>query len=249
MKETRQVNESGVRMFHIMQDVGLANDTEICQYLALDYLKAILKTDEYYVKRKRFFVDKREKTVPFRIRFELTPYGQLLTPEQIRRMDERNKTIQYFEKESSSLLTSCWTERTTENALMWDRDGERHKVCIKTTVGDFVAAFGNTKFEIWCGKVIYEPINPVLMSEDIIWYKEPYFSDEREVRFYFSTEFGKIVSDKENNEGVPFEVNKKLLIHEIVLSPYINKNAAEELEQSISKTYGIKTTISKIEVR
>ena len=59
-------NESEARLFHIMQDVGLGNDTEICQYMALDYLKAILKTDNYFVKRKKFFIDKREKTIPLR---------------------------------------------------------------------------------------------------------------------------------------------------------------------------------------
>ena len=245
----RMKNESEVRMFHIMQDVGLGNDTEICQYMALDYLKAILKTDKYFVKRKKLFIDKREKTIPLRLQFELTPYDRRLSPEQIKRMDERNKAIQHFETKSSSLLTSCWTERITENALLWDRDGERHKACIKTNVGDFVAAFGNTKFEIWCGKMIYEPIHPILISEDIIWYKEPYFSDEREIRFYFSTDFSKIVSDEENNDGVFLEVKKELLIHEIILSPYINKNAAEELKQSITEKYGIKTSISKIEIR
>ena len=97
--------------------------------------------------------------------------------------------------------------------------------------------------------MIYEPIHPILLSEDIIWYKEPYFSDEREIRFYFSTDFSKIVSDEENNEGVFLEVKKELLIHEIILSPYINKNAAEELKQSITETYGIKTTTSKIEIK
>lgn len=242
-------NESKVGMFQLMQDVGLGNDTEICQYLALDYLMAILKTDKYFVKRKKFFIDKREKTIPLRLQFELTPFGRKLSPEQIKRMDEKNKVIQHFETKLSSLLTSCWTERVTENALMWDRDGERHKACIKTKVGDFVSAFRNTKFKIWCGKMLYEPINPMLISEDLIWYKEPFFSDEREIRFYFSTDFSRIVSDEGNNDGILIEVEKELLIHEIILSPYINKNAAEELKQSITETYGIKTTTSKIEVK
>lgn len=240
-------------MFHLMQDVGIGNDTEICQYMSFDYVKSILETDEYYIKRKAFFVDKREKTIPFRLQFELTPAGIKLTPEQMNRMDERNRVVEYYEKESSLLLTSCWTERITENALMWDRGPEKKKACIKTKIGNFVEAFGDIKLAIWCGKILYEPIKPLLMSTDIIWYKEPCFSDEREIRFYFSADFSKIVPDVPNNtneeEGVFLPVKKDLLIQEIVLSPYIEKKEAKDIKNTIIKTHGIKTTISKIEVK
>ncbi len=247
MSEFGQNNDDELRMFHLMQDVGLGNDTEMCQYMDLDYLMAILKTDKYYVKRKELFTDQREKSIPYRLMFEPRPINDKLSPEHIKKIDNSIKTAHYF-SESSSLLTSCWTERITENALMWDRGGERHRACILSRVGDFVSAFENTNLHIWCGRIIYEPLKPLLLSEDIIWYKEPYFSDEREIRFYFSSEFSKIVSDKGNNSGLLIPVNKELLIHEIVLSPYINKSAAEKLKQSITETFGIKTTLSKIEV-
>lgn len=249
MDDSIQKNDSLDKMFHLMLDVGIGNNTEICQYMAFDYLKSILETDKYYVKRKKFFVDKREITIPFRLQFELTPAGRKLTPEQINRINECNRVVKYYEKESSLILTSCWTERITENALMWDRGEERKKVCIKTRIGNFVEAFGDIKFSIWCGKILYEPIKPVLMSSDILWYKEPYFSDEREIRFYFSADFSKIVPDVPcDEEGVFLPVKKDMLIQEIILSPYIKTKEAEDIKNSIIKTYGINTTLSKIKV-
>ena len=231
-----------------MQDVGLGRDTDICQYMDLDYLKALLAKGEYYVKRKKLFVDKRERTVPLKLQFEFTPAGSKLTTVQIKRMDNRTKTIQKYRDEMSHLLTSCWTERITENALMWDRNAERHKACIKTKIGDFVNAFGDMRYIIWCGKMLYEPLNQTLLTDDMVWYKEPYFSDEKEIRFYFSTEFAKITPDENKDNGISLPVNLNTLIHEIILSPYIKKAAAEELKKTITEEYGIKTSLSKIEI-
>ena len=252
MDANRQNNENGFRVFRLMRDVGLGNDTEICQYMDLKYLKSLLDTGNYFVKRKKLFVDRRERTIPFRLQFELTPAGSKLTPEQMIRMDERNRVVNYIEKESSLMLTSCWTERITENALMWDRGKERKKVCIKTKIGNFVEAFEDLKFTIWCGKIFYDSINPFLISTDIIWYKEPFFSDEREIRFYFSADFSKIMPDiscNDNKEGVFLPIKKDLLIQEIVLSPYIKKKEAEDIKNTITRTHGIKTTLSKIKLK
>lgn len=246
-----QQEDNKLIIFRIMQDVGLGRDTEICQYMNLDYLLALLKTEKYFINRKKFFLDKQEKKIPFKLRFSeiITPYGKQLTPEQEKRSQERNEYIDCYEKESSLLLTSCWTERTSENALMWDRMGERHQACIKTTVGNFVEAFETTKYTIWCGKMLYEPINQVLMSNDIIWYKEPYFSDEREIRFYFSEKFEKIQPDEASKNHVLLPVNINTLINEIVLSPYIERSAAKVLQDNIKNTYGIITSLSKIEIQ
>ena len=242
--------ENNTIIFRMMQDVGLGNDTEICQYLRLDYLQALLKTGKYYVRKKKYFTDKQEGSIPPKLIFsEFTIPGGKLTHEQESRSQERNKSINHYEQESSLLLTSCWTERTSENALMWDRMGESHQACIKTTVGNFVSAFIELKYHIWCGKMLYGPIYKAIMSDDIIWYKEPYFSDEREVRFYFSTGLQNIQPDSTPNDHQFFPVNTQTLINEIVLSPYIERNAAEVLKDTIKNTYEIPTSLSKIEIR
>lgn len=248
--ETRDENRTTI--FRLMQDVGLGCDTEICQYMKLDYLLNLLKSKKYYVNTKKCFIDKSEKKIPRKMQFmEFTRAGEQLTPSQKKKCQERSASISRYEKEYSCLLTSCWTERISENALMWDRMGGNYQACIKTTIGNFVKAFPNLEYNIWCGKMLYGPIFPVLMPEDIIWYKEQYFSDEREIRFYFSKELDQIQpdgDDKEDHKLMP--VNIKTLIGEIILSPYIKKEVAEQIKEYISKTYGIKrTSLSKIEIK
>lgn len=245
-------DEGGNIILHrIMQDVGLGTDTEICQYMRMDHLKKLLTNKEYFVNRKEKFIDKREQSIPFKLHFtEISPVGSNLSPEQKKRCNERTKTIQYFNNESLLLLTSCWTERITENALMWDRNSEIRKACIKSRIGNFFRAFGNINYTIWCGKMLYEPIYPVLMSEDIIWYKEPYFSDEREIRFYFSKEFSRIVPDKVPGDSEKFPVDIETLIHEIVFSPYAEEKDKDEIKGIISSQgYKIKTTSSNIKIK
>ena len=246
----KQTEDDTTIIFRIMQDVGIGSDTKICQYLRLDYLLTLLSTKKYYVRKKKYFTDKQEGSIPPKLIFtEFTIPGGKLTHEQESRSQERNKSINHYEQESSLLLTSCWTERTSENALMWDRMWDSHQACIKTTVGNFVSAFEGLNYYIWCGKMLYEPIYKAIMSDDIIWYKEPYFSDEREVRFYFSKDIQNIQPDDTPNEYNLFPVNINTLINEIVLSPYIERNAAEVLKYTIKKTYGITTSLSKIEIR
>lgn len=230
-----------------MQDVGLGTDTEICQYMYLEHLEKLLETGYYYVRRKGKFSDKREKELPRRLHFtEFTiPVGKP-SSEQQDRSKRKNESIHKFEKVSSLLITSCWTERITENVLMWERGKNKPKACIKSRIGDFVKAFGNMGFTIWCGKMLYEPIYPVLMSDDIIWYKEPYFSDEREIRFYFSKKLDSVVPDDGTNDHVRLLVNIQTLIHEITLSPNATIQEKENV-QRLTKPYNITVKSSKIE--
>lgn len=235
-----------------MQDVGLGTDTEICQYMYLEHLEELLEKGCYYVRRKGEFSDKREKELPRRLHFtEFTIPGGKLSAEQQERSKRKSESIHKFEKVSSSLLTSCWTERITENVLMWERGNgvTMPKACIKSRIGDFVEAFGNTEFTVWCGKMLYEPIYPVLMLEDIIWYKQPYFSDEREIRFYFSKKYDRVVPDNGIDDHVHFPVDIETLIYEIVLSPYMKPEEIEKIRRIVSSKYQkITVTISKVEI-
>lgn len=242
------MEKNGNTLYKIMQDAGISGNTEICQYMDIDYLRALLSKEMYYVKRKKFFIDNREKSIPFKTCCVLNQYGKKFIPEQNARQESINQSAHKYEEISSMLLTSCWTERVTENALMWDRNGERHKACIKSTVDGFVAAFGQMEYTIWCGKMLYEYIHTSIISDDIIWYKEPYFSDEREVRFYFSKDFNNVIPDDMTNDHVLLSVNTKCLIKEIVLSPYIKREAAEEIRKSFQEKYKIVTKLSEIRI-
>lgn len=235
-------------VYKIMQDVGISCNTEICQYLDLDYLQDLLAKEKYYVKRKSYFVDKRERNIPFKSYCILSQANKQLSSNQQAEEDTLIESASHYEKESSLLLTSCWTERITENALMWDRGGERHKACIKSTIANFVASFGQTDYTIWCGKMLYEYLQPSLVADDVIWYKEPYFSNEQEIRFYFSKDFNKVTPDDGTGDHVLLSVNTKQLINEIRLSPYIEKNAANEMKKLFQEKYGIVTNLSKVEI-
>lgn len=232
-----------------MQDVGIGLDTPICQYMDLNYLMTLLTNKKYYITKKKFFVDKLGKRIPLRLRFLPIPCGQVgKTRDQERSQAERTAAICHYEQNAANLLTSCWTERITENALMWDRGGEKHKVCIKSTIGNFISAISTSDYVIWCGKIIYEPIYPVLQSEDIIWYKEPYFSDEREIRFYFSTDYNNVTAGNAGVYNIQLQVQPETLIQEIILSPYIDKKTSTEIKKCIQERYHISTSSSAIEV-
>lgn len=236
-------------LFRLMQDVGLGTDTEICQYMYLGHLISLLEKKKYYVKRKKEFPDMREKEIPHRFLFtEFTIPNGKLSAEQVDRSKRKSESIHNFEKVSSALLTSCWTERITENILMWERgkDEDKPRVCIKSCIGDFVKAFEAMDFTIWCGKMLYEPFYPVLMSDDIIWYKEPYFSDEREIRFYFSKDFDRVAPDDGIDNHIDLPVDIQTLIHEIILSPDATKQDKENVLRLI-EPYNITVTSSKIE--
>ena len=188
----------GTRYFHIMEGVGINSETTICQYLDLEYLMKILNEDAYYVKRKKFFDDDREKDYPNYLHFVPVPidpeYRINHAADIAKQQEELNESNKQYKKQSY-VLTSCWTVRTMENILMWDR-GNKTRACIHSTIGDFVGSFErDLKFKIWCGRMFYEPFSKVVKFENKIWVKEPYFADEDEVRFYFSVSDDKVEPD------------------------------------------------------
>ena len=237
-------------VYLLMQDVGLGNDTPICQYMELEHLKTLLNSSNYFVNRKCRFSDMREKSFPFKLQFAITPAKcDRPTIPQPDRQIEITEAAKRF-RDSANLLTSCWTERITENVLWWERYKE-DAACIISNIWCFTSSFKNIgNYTIWCGKMLYEPIQPVLLSDDIIWYKEPYFSDEREVRFYFSKSFAKVsAGDNVESDHEDFEVDLGTLIQGIVLSPKVEKETMQEIEDMVNRLgLNVHVKPSKIEL-
>lgn len=248
--------EDETRYFHIMEGVGINSETMICQYLDLEYLMKILNEESYYVKRKKFFVDDREKDFPELLRFGLEPmdpeYRKDHAAAIAKRQVEWAKSVSQYKKQSY-LLTSCWTVRTMENILMWDR-GDKSRACIVSTIGDFVGSFEkDINYEIWCGRMFYEPFSKVIKFENKIWVKEPYYADENEIRFYFSSSFEKVEPDITKDgecpeKGVSLKVTPKQMMREIVLSPYLDKECAESLRKAITDKYQINARPSLLDL-
>ena len=224
---------------------GLDGNMTIRQYLKLDYLIQLLETRSYYVKRKRLFEDKREVSLPLKSLFHMQPVG--IDTNANRAVNNTDETLRKFRryKESGNYLTSCWTERVGESALMWKNFVDNQGVCIKTTINNFVASFKNDVFEICCGRMSYNGYYAGQDFEEALFSKDRAFAEEREIRFYFTQE-----NEKESmpDEGVSMPVDPKVLIDEIILSPYIKPIEVERLKRDLSEKYDIQVLPSKIEL-
>ena len=223
------------------------NNTPISQYMRLDYLFRLLETQNYFVNRKRFFLDNREKDYPENLKYAIEYYpgdGLKTLPSKLQKTLSHN--IRLY-KDKNALLTSCWTLNQEEDVLMWER-GTDIKACIKSTIGDFISSFENLNLYIWCGDIEYKSFDQIKSWEEKLWYKQPYFQAEEEFRFYFSKSLETLeLDDCDPCKPYSFDVNPKEMIKEIVLDPNIDKVAATAYKEMIQQKYGIITKLSRID--
>ena len=93
--------------------------------------------------------------------------------------------------------------------------------------------------------MFYEGIKYHNDNLERLFIKDKAFEGEEEIRFYF------IPSVKVNTskmEGLSIAVDPEVMIDEIILSPYIDKIAANELKEFIAREYKVKVNQSKIEL-
>ena len=224
------------------------NNTPICQYMRLDYLFKLLETQKYYVNRKRFFLDKREKDYPEKLKYAIEYFpGDGLKNQPLELQKTLSDNIRLY-KEKAALLTACWTLNQEENVLMWER-GTAIKACIKSTIGQFIASFDNNlNLYIWCGDIEYKSFDQIKSWEEKLWYKQPCFQAEKEFRFYFSKSLATLeLDDYDLCKPYLFDINPKEMITEIVLDPNIDKVAATTYKEMIHQKYGIITKLSQVD--
>lgn len=222
---------------------GIDANTEIRQYMDLDYLLRLLETRSYYVKQKQEFPDKHESRLPLKAMFSLQsvePGSYKGKPTDITESLER---IRKF-TESGCMLTACWTERRGESALMWKNFTTKMGGCIKSTINRFVASFANDDYDICCGRMSYTGVYAGQDFIESLLTKDKAFEEEKELRFYFTPKNSTTTC---NSTSIP--VIPDVMIDEIVLSPYIESRAREILRQIISEKYNLKVTSSKIELK
>lgn len=235
-------NEKGLRHFIIMD--GVDENLTIYQYMDLDYLLHLLKKQEYYVKPKKYFSDKHECRLPIKSLFRIAPVGE--NDNDIKDQTPNDYLIKSRQfHESGNLLTACWTEHNGENVLMWKNFTSKLGVCIKSTIANFIASFKKDDFVICCGRMFYEGIKYHNDNIERLFIKDKAFKGEEEIRFYF------IPSDKIDTskmKGLSIDVDPKVMINEIILSPYIDKIAANELKAYLKGEYDVKVKQSQIEL-
>lgn len=222
---------------------GVDANTEIQQYMDLDYIFRLLETRSYYVKHKQEFPDKHESRLPLKAMFSLQSVVSGSYKGKATDIAESLERIRKF-TESGRLLTACWTERKGESALMWKNFTTKMGGCIKSTISHFVASFANDDYDICCGRMSYTGIYVGQGFVESLFTKDKAFEDEKEIRFYFTPKKGLLTS-----KGLSVPILPDVMIDEIILSPYIELKARDVLKQIISGKYDIKVTSSKIELK
>lgn len=207
----------------------------ICQYMRLDYLIQLLETKNYYVSRRREYIDANESYQNIKLSVSIAPAHKENYPQQ----DIIERIIPYFD--IIHCPTSCWTKNTEESYLMWKSYATEIGARIQSTVYNFVASLelnldegGDNK--VVCGSMNYN--KNLLSSNELmqLFGKDIVYSDENEFRFYFH------LSDDIDKKSTQFRlipVNTTVMIDEIILSPFICKEAADKLALMIKCCYGI----------
>lgn len=224
---------------------GWKGNIPIYQYMDLDYLISLLESKQYFVNRKCHFEDKGESVLPPKSLFGLNSIGVQLNKDEITKMTQELSEKLNRYRESASWLTSCWTKDNTESLLMWKNYTTKIGVRIKSKIENVIASINTDKYKIVCGHISYDGYNSKPF-EECLFSKERYYKDEYEVRFYF------IPKDESINSlsGEFIAVTPETMIDEVILSPYINKNAAKIISQLLREEYSLQAVkLSKIELR
>lgn len=221
-------------------------DRVICQYMRFDYLIRLLETHMYFVKRRREFDDTNESYENVKLAFPIAPAKKYDSQEQV--LTER--TIPYFD--IIHCPASCWTKNENESFLMWKSYATEIGVRIKTTVHNLIASLEidlerNGMNKVVCGSMNYKK-NLIPSSDELgqLFNKDMAYSAENEFRFYFHISND---PDKKSTKYRLIPVNISVMIDEILLSPFICKEAADKLARMIKCSYGINVKQSNIKLK
>lgn len=222
------------------------NDKSICQYMRLDYLIQFLETGNYFVKRRKNFQDANEAYENKKLAFGYSAVGEqnsLLSPVQERLIPYMNIV---------NCPTSCWSMNSYESFLMWKSYSTEMGACIKTTIHNFISSIkidlsiNNRDNKVLCGSMSYlNKIMPSTIEEDQLFNKDIVYAEEKEFRFYFILKSDK---DKDTN-GIHIPVDANVMIDEVLLSPFICKDAADKLARMLKCAYNIEVKQSNIKIK
>ena len=222
-------------------------DTPICQYMRLDYFISLLKTSKYSVRPRCGFSDAYEQTLPLGRLFRLREPGKPVNPIELREDLNRTSELMRTNRENGRLLASCWCMQPPENILMWNCYAQKIGVCVKSTIGRFSSAFNLINYEIVCGKMNYDGYSHY--TTDLCFTKDPGYACEEEYRFYFIPTEQSLQNGKTATKPIKIEVDLTKLIDRVVLSPYIDPCASNEICGMIKDRYGISVSRSQLNER
>ena len=211
-------------------------DKVICQYMRLDYLLQLLETHKLYAKRRRENDDANEGYYKKYLEFGFSVANNGVVPQT----ENLKRKLSY--RDIVDCPISCWTKTERESYLMWKSYAGDTGVRIKSSIHNLIASLqldlekdGNDK--VYCGSMNYCPnLLPSNDEEKQFFSKDDVYTEEDELRFYF------ILSDDSNRKGTTHRlvpIDPKVIIDEILLSPFLCKEAANKLARMIKCSYGI----------
>ena len=200
---------------------------EIVRYTSVENLRLILNGHLHLTIRKDF-VDKREagkfKNKGFIFRIEPVENKNKICWNHL---DEK---IAY----SRNLPTSCWSQDTKEDVLMWK--AYNASIRIKTSIKKVLDAI-NTDYVnmVFCNKIEYKSEQPLYNVTDAMFCKNKAYHNENEFRFYFD-------GVKDNY----CTINAQGLIDNVMVSPFISREAKLLLEYVRNEFPNLNITESSI---
>lgn len=211
-------------------------DRVIYHYMRLDYLIQLLETRKFHVSRRRVFDDANESYENIKLAFPIAPASENGKLKQ----EVSPRTIPFFD--IIHCPTSCWTKNNDESFFMWKLYATEVGACIKSTVHNLIASLEldlepGGENEVICGSMSYKKdLIPSSDEEGQLFNKDIAYEAENEFRFYFHLSND---TDKKNTNYRLIPVNTTVMIDEILLSPFICKNAADKLARMIKCSYDI----------
>lgn len=234
--------------FNIEKEVPL--ETPIYRYTSLSNLLSILGKDgssgTFYVSQRTRFSDRREQgeSCDKRLRFHFSIANEPTNKHTLYKWNYNYAQIM----ETCKLYASCWTLREKEDYLMWNAyAGPALSVRIESTIQKFVESIDiqESSYMIYGSKMYYGKEKPMQNVLDALFYKTEFYENEEEFRFYVLTS-----NQKEYDTAfVRLNVNPKILIEKIILSPFIDDEVNKILIELLSQKYDFlkgKITTSKI---
>lgn len=224
-----------------MENADISNDTIIYHYMDITHLCAMLDSGTFYISQKVVFKDHYEQELlPQKQYFAFTPVGANIPSQNASSLQsDINKEREHY-KAMSTTLTSCWALGPYENELMWRSYTKPCSgVCLQTTIGKFVESLITDSFEIYCGKIIYTKRGQCTKAIDAEWMKNPEYSGEREIRFYFKKTHLAPFPSYDDNNRVFVGVDYRKLLDKIILSPFMRINEINQWKRYLANSYAV----------
>lgn len=213
---------------------GLDINTPICRYTNYLNLLLLLK-DYFYISLRKSFEDKLEKHSIFNAFIaDLHPCGYPVSEKEHSISSSLHSKLQ---EAINTLYVSCWTYDIRENYLMW-KSYTNHEsgVRIKSTIKNIVDSIKDDNIDIYIGKINYSNCKINKDIQETLFYKQDYYKNEQEIRFYFKRRNVNAYANK-----VPsflfLKIDSAKFIKEIVFSPFMKYMNVKKLTDKLVGDY------------